>query len=162
MVIVLMGVSGCGKTTVGRLLAAALAWSYEDADDYHPPENVARMAAGVALTDDERLPWLRLLAGRITGWLAEGRPTVLGCSALRRRYRDVLVGDRPDVRLVYLRGAPGLIARRLEGRAHRYMPSSLLQSQFDALEEPGPEAIAVDIDSPPESLVARIRAALEV
>ena len=136
-VIVVMGVSGCGKTTVARLLAQRLGWRFAEADEFHAAANVEKMRAGIPLTDEDRAPWLAAIARYIDEARASGTPSVVTCSALKRRYRDVIVGSRPDVALVYLEGDYDTIAQRLEGRQHHYMPVSLLQSQFDALEEPG-------------------------
>jgi carbohydrate kinase (thermoresistant glucokinase family) len=160
-VIVLMGVCGCGKTAVGELLAAQLAWPYYDADDYHPQANVDKMAAGTPLDDADREPWLQRLSELIGDWLAAGERGILGCSALKARYRDTLGVGRPGVSLVYLRGSPQLIEQRLRARQHRYMPAALLQSQFAALEEPA-EALVVDIDPPLPEIVRRIASALKL
>lgn len=159
MVIVLMGVSGSGKTTVGRLLAAALGAEFAEGDSYHPPENVAKMARGIPLDDADRQPWLETLAGEIRGWLARGETAVLACSALKQLYRDILQGGRPEVRFVHLRGPEALIRARLEQRRGHYMPASLLASQFAALEPPT-DALTVDISSTPEAIVEEILAQL--
>jgi len=154
-----MGVSGVGKTTIGEALAAALGWQFLDGDDFHPPENVAKMAAGVALQDADRWPWLERLnaeAQRIEG---AGRSAVLACSALKASYRQRLTAGLRAVRIVYLYGSFELIRRRLEERRHRYMPASLLQSQFDTLEPPR-DAIAVDVSATPAQCVAEAAAAL--
>ncbi len=161
-VLVVMGVSGSGKTTVGALLAGRLGWDFAEADDFHPPANVAKMRSGVPLDDADRLPWLNAIAAQIDRWRAEGRSGIVTSSALKRRYRDILVGDRPEVRLVYLNGDPELIAHRLAARHGHFMPASLLASQFADLEEPGPEErpITVSIGDPPPALVEKIIAAL--
>lgn len=156
----LMGVCGCGKTTVGELLASELGWTYHDGDDHHPEANVAKMAAGVPLDDTDREPWLRTLADLIGGWLEQGEGAILGCSALKEKYRQILGTDRPGVCLVYLRGSPELIGGRLLERTHRYMPASLLESQFAALEEPR-GGVAVDVDGTPADVVDRICRHLE-
>jgi len=158
MVIVVMGVSGCGKSTVAEALARRLGWHFAEADEFHPPANVAKMKSGVPLTDEDRAPWLAAIAAHIDEARASETPTVVTCSALKRRYRDVIVGNRPDVTLVHLKGDYETIARRMAARAHHYMPVSLLQSQFDALEEPADDerAISVSIDQPPERIVERI------
>jgi len=155
-----MGVSGCGKTTVAGLLARRLGWQLAEADLFHSPGYVAKMRAGIPLTDEDRWPWLAAIAAWIDAALAQGKPGVVTCSALKRRYRDIIVGDRSGVRLVYLRGSYELIASRLASREHEYMPPSLLKSQFDALEEPGPDEnpIVVPIELPPAAIVERIAA----
>jgi carbohydrate kinase (thermoresistant glucokinase family) len=154
-VAVLMGVCGSGKTTIGRLLSQQTGWPFYDGDDFHPRANVEKMARGEALDDADRRPWLDLLAGMIGQWLAEGS-AILACSALKEAYRQTLVAGRSQVRIVYLKGPKELIRRRLAGRAHRYMPPSLLDSQFAALEEPR-EALVVEVLSTPEAAVTRIR-----
>jgi gluconokinase len=159
MIVVLMGVSGSGKTAVGELLARNLGWAWLDADDYHPPANVAKMRSGQPLTDADRWPWLDALNGLLCAADADGRSAVLGCSALKQVYRDRLSHGLADVRWVHLKGSFELIMSRLQQRQHRYMPASLLQSQFDTLEEPR-DALTVDIAESPEALVARLRASL--
>ena len=150
-VLVVMGVSGCGKSTVGALLAAQLHWGFEDADWFHSTSNVDKMHHGITLTDDDRWPWLGAIAAWIDKTRRAGGHGVIACSALKRRYRDVLIGDRVDVRLVYLKGDETLIARRIAIRHEHFMPRSLLHSQFEALEEPGPDEtpIIVSIDPQP-------------
>jgi len=157
-VLVVMGVSGSGKTTVAKELAARLGWPFEEGDALHPESNVAKMHAGIPLTDVDREPWLEAVAAWIDGQRAAGRPGIITCSALKRAYRRVVVGDRPEVRLVYLRGSRSLIADRLAGRHGHFMPASLLQSQIDTLEEPGPEerALTVDVGPPPDQLAREI------
>jgi gluconokinase len=161
-VVIVMGVSGSGKTTVGTLLAGRLGWEFEDADWFHPAGNVDKMHNDVPLTDDDRWPWLRAIAAWIDRTRAAGGHGVVACSALKRRYRELLTADRPDVRLVYLEGDQTLIARRIATRHEHFMPASLLKSQFDALEAPGPDEhpIIVSIDLPPREIVARILAEL--
>lgn len=161
-VIVIMGVSGCGKTTVAGLLARRLGWQFAEADHFHSPANVAKMRAGVPLTDEDRWPWLSAIAAWIDAALAQDKPGVVTCSALKRSYRDILIGDRGGVRLVYLQGSYELIASRLASRRHEYMPASLLKSQFDALEEPGPDEdpIIVPVELTPPRIVERIVAAI--
>src|SRR5690349_17491080 len=125
--IILMGVSGSGKSTVGAMLASRLSWQFEDGDWFHPAANVEKMHKGIPLTDDDRWPWLRAIAEWIDQARRRGSHGVIACSALKRRYRDVLIGDRGDVRLVYLRGEEALIARRIATRHEHFMPQSLLQ-----------------------------------
>jgi gluconokinase len=159
MVIVLMGVSGTGKTEVGTRLARALNGEFAEGDDYHPPANVAKMRSGVPLGDADRRPWLEILSREIGAWLDAGKTEVLACSALKQSYRDILKAGRPGVRFVHLKGDEELIRSRLEGRHGHYMPASLLDSQFDALEEPQ-DAITVGVDATPEQIVAEIQAKL--
>ena len=157
-VIVVMGVSGCGKTTVATRLAERLGWRFAEADMFHSPSNIEKMRNGIALNDDDRWPWLQSIAAWIDGARSSGKPAVVTCSALKRSYRELIVGTRPDVALVYLKGDYALIERRLAARAHAYMPASLLQSQFDALEEPHADenAIVIPIDGPPDEIVESI------
>jgi carbohydrate kinase (thermoresistant glucokinase family) len=162
VIVVVMGVSGCGKTTTGRALADALHAPFFDGDDFHPPANVAKMAAGTPLTDDDRWPWLDRLAADMRAIDARGGSAVFACSALKQAYRDRLAGwaaDRGAVRFVHLAGDYDTIAARLATRQHRYMPASLLASQFATLEPPA-GAIVVDVRLPVEAQVAAIRAAL--
>ena len=140
MIVVVMGVSGSGKTTIGKLLAARLGCEFLDGDDFHPPPNVKKMAAGTPLSDEDRLPWLKKLNRKLLG----GRDAVLACSALKESYRTVLAEGLADCRFVHLRGNIKLIRARLAERRHRYMPASLLESQFATLEAPH-DAIEVDI-----------------
>jgi len=156
--IVVMGVSGSGKTTVARLLAGRLGWRFAEADEFHSAANVAKMRGGVPLTDEDRAPWLAAIASYIDDAIASGKLAVVTCSALKRRYRDVIIGSRPGVALVYLKGDYDTIAKRIAARPHHYMPVSLLKSQFEALEEPaGPEdAIVVSVDLPPDEIVREI------
>lgn len=154
-----MGVSGCGKSTVGRALADALGSPYLEGDAFHSPQNIERMAAGVALTDDDRQGWLRTLAGELGAAQREGRGIVLSCSALKRGYRDLLRSQAPDLRLVHLSGSPELLAQRVSTRQHAYMPASLLSSQLAALEPPGDDesALTLDIAASPDALVRAAR-----
>jgi carbohydrate kinase (thermoresistant glucokinase family) len=154
-VVVLMGVCGSGKTTIGRLLSQQTGWPFYDGDDFHPRANVEKMARGEALEDADRQPWLDLLAEKIGQWLAGGG-AILACSALKEAYRRTLVAGRSQVRIVYLKGSKELIRRRLAERVHRYMPPALLDSQFAALEEPA-DALVVEVLSTPAAAVARIR-----
>lgn len=151
-----MGVSGCGKSTIGALLAERLDVPFLDADEFHPPQNVAKMAAGTPLTDADRQPWLELLNAK----LRDARAAVLACSALKEAYRRTLARDLPDCRFVHLKGGVELIRARLAARRHRYMPASLLESQFAALEPPT-GAIEVDIGRPPAQCVDEIAARLD-
>jgi gluconokinase len=164
LVLVVMGVSGSGKTTVGALLAGRLGWSFAEADDFHPAANIAKMRSGIPLDDSDRIPWLQAIAAQIDRWRADGRNGVVTCSALKRRYRDIIMGDRPEVRLVYLKGDREVIAHRLAARHGHFMPANLLDSQFADLEEPGPEErpITVEIGDPPAVLVEQIIAALDL
>jgi carbohydrate kinase (thermoresistant glucokinase family) len=162
-VMVVMGVSGSGKSTVGALVAQRLRWEFEDADWFHPPANVDKMHNGIPLTDEDRWHWLRAIAAWIDTTRGSGRRGVMACSALKRRYRNILIGDRADVRLVYLKGDEALIARRIATRHEHFMPPALLHSQFEALEEPGPEEnpIIVSIEPAPREIAALIVSALE-
>ena len=155
MIVVVMGVSGSGKTVVGQALAATLGWPFIEGDDFHPPANVAKMAAGTPLTDDDRWPWLDRLVAEMTAILARGGHAVLACSALRQAYRDRLRRGG-DLRFVYLKGDYETIAGRIAGRSHRYMPATLLASQFATLEEPT-DAMIVDARAAVPEEVARIR-----
>lgn len=137
LVIVLMGVSGCGKSTTGAALARRLGWPFRDADSFHPPANIAKMTRGIPLTDEDRSPWLAAIAEWIDTRCAAGEHGIVSCSALKRAYRSRIVGAREGVRLVYLKGDMSLIRQRLQARKQHFMPTSLLESQFAALEEPG-------------------------
>ncbi len=158
----MMGVSGSGKTTIARGVAEPLGWELLEGDTFHPPENIAKMKAGTPLTDADRWPWLAAIAAAIDAARAAGRSAVVACSALKRSYRAILIGDRPDVVLVYLQGTQALIAGRLAARKGHFMPPGLLDSQFAALEEPGPDErpIIVSIAPGPEAIIAATRAAL--
>ena len=160
MIVVLMGVCGSGKNTVGEALAAALGWPFHDADGFHPPANVAKMAAGTPLTDDDRWPWLDRIAAEMRRVDDAGRHAVLACSALKDAYRE-RIARAGDVRFVYLRGDYATIAGRLAARQHAYMPASLLESQFAALEEPA-GALVVDIRDDVATQVAAIRHGLSL
>ena len=136
-VVVIMGVSGSGKTTIGRVLAERLGWPYKEGDELHPKANVEKMSRGIPLTDEDRWPWLRKVAEWIDGQLAAGKPGVIACSMLKRAYRDVVIDGRKGAKLLYLRGDKGVIAERIAQRKGHFMPASLLDSQFAILEEPG-------------------------
>lgn len=153
-----MGVSGSGKTTVAAMLAGALHCPFLEGDELHPPANVEKMRSGTPLGDADRLPWLRKIAERIDGWRDRRESGVVTCSALKRAYRDILIGDRRDVRLVYLKGSRDLIQRRMAARHEHFMPVALLDSQFATLEEPAPDedAIVVDVGGQPAEIVADI------
>jgi carbohydrate kinase (thermoresistant glucokinase family) len=159
---VVMGVSGAGKTTVGERLAERLHWEFAEGDRLHPPENVAKMQSGHPLTDSDRAPWLDAIAGIIDLWRARGTCGVITCSALKRQYRRRIIGDCPQVRLVYLDGSRELIAARLAARRGHFMPANLLDSQFAALEPPGPDEnpITVAVGQPVDRIVEQIAAAL--
>jgi len=155
VIVVVMGVAGVGKTTVGRLLARELDAGFVDADDYHPAANVAKMHSGKPLTDDDRRPWLARLNEVLREYAARNAGVVLACSALKQRYREQLFAGVPDGRLVYLRGTKEMIAERLGARREHFMNPALLDSQFAALEEPA-HAIVADADGAPEAIAAGI------
>jgi gluconokinase len=156
MIVLVMGVAGVGKTTIGVALARALGWRFIDADDYHPPGNVAKMKAGIPLEDADRWPWLDEL-NRI---LKKSDNAVLACSALKESYRQRLAQGISDFTVVYLHGSAELIRSRMESRSHRFMPAALLESQLAALEPPA-KAIAIDVAATPEECVAAILAKLK-
>lgn len=153
-----MGVSGSGKSLIGAGLARALGVDFVEGDEYHPAENVKRMASGIPLTDEDRARWLRSLAERILEAKDAGRGLVLSCSALKRSYRDILRANAPELRFVLLKGDPALIAERIASRRGHFMPPSLLTSQFTILEEPEPDehAWVCDIRQSPQDLVAAL------
>jgi carbohydrate kinase (thermoresistant glucokinase family) len=155
MIVLVMGVAGVGKTTIGEPLARALGWPFLDADDYHPPENVAKMKAGIPLQDADRWPWL----GRLNRELKDLENAVLACSALKQSYRDRLAQGIPHFTVVYLYGDAELIRARLASRQHRYMPPALLDSQLAALEPPA-QAIAIDVAAPLEDCLSAILVAV--
>jgi gluconokinase len=155
MIVLVMGVAGVGKTTIGEPLARALGWRFLDADDYHPPENVAKMKAGIPLQDADRWPWL----GRLNRELKDLDNAVLACSALKESYRERLAQGIPDFTVVYLHGSAALIRARLESRQHRYMPAGLLDSQLATLEPPA-RAIAIDVAAPLEDCLSAILVAV--
>lgn len=162
LAVLLMGVSGCGKTEIGQRLAAALGWPFHDGDGFHPPENVERMRQGTPLTDAHREPWLDAIAVDLGRTVVSGRGGVYACSALARRYRQRLGLPHPAIRLVHLAGDAETIRRRLEARRGHFMPASLLESQLAALEPPTAEedALMVDVGQAPETIVRHIIAAL--
>jgi len=153
-----MGVSGSGKSLIGAALARALGIDFVEGDEYHPAENVERMARGVALTDDDRAGWLRALATRLRAAKDAGTGLVMTCSALKRSYRDILRAEADELRFIFLKGQRALIAERLAGRRGHFMPTSLLESQFATLEEPSPDedAWVCDIRQSPHDLVAAL------
>ena len=161
-VVIVMGVSGSGKSTVGLLLANLLNAAFVDADDLHPPENKAKMAAKIPLTDADRLPWLQHLRSHVIDSTPKGHTTVLACSALKASYRHLLTSNTgPDVRIVFLQGSKDLIAARLAARSGHFMPPDLLTSQFATLEPPSPaEAIIIPINAAPHSLASNAHLAL--
>jgi gluconokinase len=154
----MMGVSGSGKTTIAEGVAKREGWHLVEGDDFHPPANVAKMKSGTPLTDEDRWPWLRAIAAEIDAIRGRGESAVVTSSALKRAYRDILIGDRPDVALVYLKGSKELIGGRLASRKGHFMPPTLLDSQFTALEEPGVDEhpIVVSIEPPPDKIVDEV------
>jgi gluconokinase len=162
VVVVLMGVSGSGKTTVGQLLASELGWQFADGDDYHSAANIEKMRNGVPLTDTERAPWLAALRELIAGWVEEKKNAVLACSALKRKYREILqVG--PEVQIVYIKGTPQLLQQRLRERVGHYMKEWMLDSQLETLEEPeAGEALILDADCSPSEIVTEVQARLRL
>ncbi len=151
----LMGVSGCGKSTIGKALAHQLGWDFYDADDFHQPHNIAKMAGGIPLADEDRAPWLASLHELISSCLNANRSAVLACSALKESYRQQLLEDNDGVQIIYLKGSFTLIRSRMISRASHYMKLSMLQSQFDALEEPR-DALVIDASLSVEEVVALI------
>lgn len=161
MIVLLMGVSGSGKTTIGERLAVRLGCGFSDADQFHSPANKTKMSRGIALTDADRLPWLLAIRAAIDEQRRLGRDHVFACSALKRRYRELLRGAADDLRLVYLQGPSDLLARRLRQRKGHFFAPELLADQLATLEPPGPdEALVMDIRLPPDVIVERIAAAL--
>jgi gluconokinase len=157
--LIVMGVSGCGKTSVGKALAAHLGWTFYDADDFHPAANKAKMAAGIPLDDTDRAPWLRTLHDLLADQLADGAHPILACSALKQSYRDELLDGNRGLKVIYLKGSFDLIWVRMKARKHHYMKANMLKSQFTALEEPQ-DALVVDITPPVEVIAGRILAEL--
>ena len=155
-IVLMMGVSGSGKTTIAAGVAREEGWVLLEGDKFHPPANIAKMKAGIPLTDEDRWPWLRAIAAREDELQAAGQSAVVACSALKRAYRDILIGDRGDTVLIYLRGSKALIAERMRARTGHFMPPGLLDSQFATLEEPGADEhpIVVDIGGPSEETIA--------
>lgn len=158
MIVIMMGVVGAGKTTIGQLLARQLSWAFADADQFHPPANVEKIRHGIGLSDRDRAPWLERLHEAIVHWIATGQNVVLACSALKRGYRQQLAAG-PEVKFVYLKGSARLIAERLRSRQGHFAGEQILASQFSDLEEPD-EALTIEISSPPERIVAEIRKGL--
>jgi len=159
MVVLLMGVAGSGKTTIGRQLADELGWRFADADEFHPPANVAKMSAGIPLDDADRAPWLAAIRLYIDARLAKGENAVVTCSALREKHRAVLLSDAPQVKLVYLRGTREVLWSRISGRQGHFMKPAMLDSQLATLEEPA-DAISIDIAQSPAQIIAGIRSAI--
>jgi len=153
--LIVMGVSGSGKTSVGKALAESLGWDFYDADDFHPPANVAKMASGIPLDDSDRAPWLTALHDLISSSLKQNKPGVLACSALKERYRQQLMNGNEGVQLVYLKGSYDLIWSRMLARKEHYMKPHMLQSQFDALEEPT-NALTIEISVPVDEIIQEI------
>jgi gluconokinase len=161
LIILLIGVSGCGKTTVGRLLAEQLGWPMYDGDDYQPKDNVAKMAQGMPLNDRDRRPWLLAVHDLLVGIKAKRGKAVVACTALKQDYRDLLCNGMEGIRLVYLKGEYAVLEERLKRRQGHFFKASMLGSQFEILEEPA-EAITVSVDNPPEATAAAIREALGI
>ena len=159
MVIILMGVSGAGKTTVGQLLASQLGWAFADADDYHSATNVEKMRTGIPLTDADRAPWLATLRSLIAGWIKAEKNAVLACSALKHTYRETLQLSA-EVKFVYLKGSPSLLHQRLHSRPGHFMTEQMLASQLAALEEPD-DGVVIDVDASPAEIVAKIRTSID-
>ena len=159
-ILVIMGVSGSGKTTIGQLLSTELICSFIDGDDFHPPVNIKKMSSGEALTDEDRWPWLEILTDKIQEYIQQEQSMVLACSALKKSYREILCVDRELVQFIYLKGNYATIVRRMRSRENHFMTKSLLQSQFATLEEPR-GAMVVDISPPPLEILKSIRELLQ-
>ena len=159
MILIIMGVAGSGKTTVGQLLAKELSWTFRDADEFHPATNIEKMSQGIALEDADRAPWLAAMRATVETWLREGTNAVLTCSCLKASYRQMLLVDPERIRFIYLKGSYELIDARLRRRAHHFMKADLLKSQLEILEEPQ-DALTADLSDPPEVIVQKIRKAL--
>ena len=160
-ILVIMGVSGSGKTTIGQLLSAELICSFIDGDDFHPPVNIKKMSSGEALTDEDRWPWLEILTDKIQEYIQQEQSMVLACSALKKSYREILCVERELVQFIYLKGNYATIVRRMQSRENHFMTKSLLQSQFATLEEPE-DAIVVDISPSPSEILKSIRGLLHL
>lgn len=157
IILILMGVSGSGKTTIGRRLARELDWDFVEGDDFHPEANVEKMRSGIPLSDDDRWPWLRALRDEIHDRLRSGIPTVVACSALKAAYREVLLDGNDGAHVVFLKGSYELIQKRMEERTDHFFDADLLDSQFEALEDPGTDAaLTVSVDAAPEAIVRTI------
>ncbi len=156
--LIIMGVAGSGKSTTAAQLSERLGWSFRDADSFHPPANIDKMSRGEPLSDEDRWPWLEAIGAWIDDHLARGESTVATCSALKRSYRDALVGRRPQAHLVHLVGSPDLIAGRMSARLGHFMPLGLLDSQFATLEHPGPDerVLSIPVTLPPDDVVTAI------
>ncbi|PTQ09414.1 gluconate kinase [Sphingomonas oleivorans] len=162
MIIVAMGPSGSGKTTVGRAVAESLGWNFLEGDEFHPPENVAKMSAGIPLTDADRIPWLEAIGVQIGNWIRSGSSGVITCSALKRAYREQLRRSDPDLLFAFLDVPPAVVQARVASRTGHFMPASLVSSQYATLERPGPDenVIPLDASDTVENNVAVIRRAL--
>lgn len=157
-VLLLMGVAGCGKSTIGQRLSRRLGWEFRDADSFHPPANIEKMSSGAPLTDEDRWPWLDAISAWIDEHMKAGTPAIVSCSALKKAYRARIIGERSAVQLVYLKGSKNLIGDRMARRKNHFMPTTLLDSQFTTLEEPGPaeKPLVVNVTLPPNRIVDQI------
>lgn len=161
MIVIVMGVSGSGKTTIGKMLAELLHWEFYDADSFHSQANIEKMSRGIPLNDKDRLPWLQTIQKAMQKWLEQNKNVVLACSALKDSYRQALCLDKKQVQIVYLKGSIELIAQRLAQRQNHFMKAELLQSQFLSLEEPK-EVIIIDIAQPPQAIIQEIKSHLKL